>query len=105
MTIASAVYAPDGSKELLPGVRMPGMASEDEITQLLNLTGKQEDILFCPLMLRHHLGGIHMVSGLLSLSHNKQVTDLAAQMKNAQQNEVTNLRRLLGDLGSQPLPA
>src|SRR5205823_8607222 len=98
-------WMPNGANELLPDGRMPGMASDTELSQLRSLTGDPFDVLFCQLMLRHHLGGIHMVSGLLALSHDKQVTDLAAQMKNAQQNEVTNLRRLLGDLGSQPLPA
>jgi len=98
-------WMPNGSHELLPDGRMPGMASDDEINKLRNLTGTPLDVLFCQLMLRHHLGGIHMVSGLLSVSHNKQVTDIATQMKNAQQNEVTNLRRQLGDLGAEPLPA
>jgi uncharacterized protein (DUF305 family) len=98
-------WMPNGSHELLPDGRMPGMATDDEINKLRNLTGNPLDVLFCQLMLRHHLGGIHMVSGLLSLSHDMQVTDVATQMKNAQQNEVTNLRNLLTDLGAQPLPA
>jgi len=98
-------WMPDGAKALLPDGRMPGMASDAEINQLRTLTGAPFDVLFCQLMLRHHLGGIHMVSGLLSLSHNKQVTELAAQMKNAQQNDVTNMRRMLTDLNAQPLPS
>ena len=98
-------WMPDGTKELLPDGRMPGMATDAELNQLRTLTGQPLDVLFCQLMLRHHLGGIHMISGLLSLSHDKQVTDLAEQMKNAQQNDVTNLRRLLTDLNAQPLPS
>jgi len=98
-------WMPDGTKELLPDGRMPGMATDAELNQLRTLTGQPLDVLFCQLMLRHHLGGIHMVSGLLSLSHDKQVTDVAEQMKNAQQNDVTNMRRLLTDLNAQPLPS
>jgi uncharacterized protein (DUF305 family) len=98
-------WMPGGAKELLPDGRMPGMATDAELGQLRTVTGPAFDVLFCQLMLRHHLGGIHMVSGLLSLSHNKQVTDLAAQMRNAQQNDVTNMRRLLADLNAQPLPS
>jgi uncharacterized protein (DUF305 family) len=98
-------WMPNGSKELLPDGRMPGMANDDELNRLRNLTGTAFDVLFCQLMLRHHLGGIHMVSGLLSLTHNQHVTDLATQMKNAQQNEVTNLRHLLTQMGAQPLPS
>ena len=93
-----------GSKELLPDGRMPGMASEDELNKLRDSTGSALDILFCQLMLRHHLGGIHMASEVVALSHDKQVTDVANQMMNAQQNEVTYLHQLLTDLGAQPLP-
>ena len=96
-------WMPNGTKELLPDGRMPGMATDDELNKLRNLSGTAFDVLFCQLMLRHHLGGIHMASGLLSVSHNRQVTDLATTMKNAQQNEVTNLRRLLTQMGAQPL--
>lgn len=90
---------------LLPDGRMPGMASDAELAQLRSLTGTRFDVLFCQLMLRHHLGGIHMVEGLLSASHDKQVTDVAEQMKTAQQNDVTNLRNLLTGLNAQPLPS
>jgi uncharacterized protein (DUF305 family) len=90
---------------LLPDGRMPGMASDAELAQLRSLTGTPFDVLFCQLMLRHHLGGIHMVNGLLQVSHDKQVTDLAAQMKNAQQNDVTNLRNLLTQFKAEPLPS
>jgi uncharacterized protein (DUF305 family) len=90
---------------LLPDGRMPGMASDAELAQLHSLTGTPFDVLFCQLMLRHHLGGIHMVEGLLQVSHNKQVTDLAAQMKTAQQNDVTNLHDLLTQFKADPLPS
>jgi uncharacterized protein (DUF305 family) len=98
-------WMPNGSKELLPDGRMPGMATDAELNQLRSLSGDPFDILFCQLMLRHHLGGIHMVSGVLALGHDKQVTTLAAQMKNAQQNDVTNMRNTLTDLHAEPLPS
>src|SRR5215470_13527792 len=47
-------WMPDGSAELVNGL-MPGMATPDQINQLINAKGKQVDILFCQLMLRHHL--------------------------------------------------
>ena len=98
-------WMPNGTKELLPDGRMPGMATDDELSKLRSLSGTAFDVFFCQLMLRHHLGGIHMVSGLLSVTHNQRVADVATQMKNAQQNEVTNLRRLLTQMGAQPLPS
>jgi uncharacterized protein (DUF305 family) len=98
-------WMPNGSKELLPDGRMPGMATDAEIEQLRNYTGTQVDILFCQLMLRHHLGGIHMASTAVSLSHHNEVVDLATTMKNNQQGEVTNLRNKLDQLHAQPLPS
>jgi uncharacterized protein (DUF305 family) len=82
---------------------MPGMATTDELNQLNQATGKQVDILFCQLMLRHHLGGIHMVEAVLTLTHNQRVLDLANNMKAGQQKEVTQLKDDLTRLGAQPL--
>jgi uncharacterized protein (DUF305 family) len=96
-------WMPNGSQELSPDGLMPGMATDDQLTQLHNATGKDVDILFCQLMLRHHLGGIHMIDGILQESHNKTVTDLAQTMKNNQQADVAMLQQLLTDLGAKPL--
>ena len=82
---------------------MPGMATTDEIDQLRKLNGSALDVLFCQLMLRHHLGGIHMASTIVKLSHQAQVTELANTMMNNQQNEVTVLRGLLDKYGAHPL--
>jgi uncharacterized protein (DUF305 family) len=98
-------WMPGGTKELLPDGRMPGMATNDEIANLMKATGTQADILFCQLMLRHHLGGVHMVSAILAATSDKNVIELATAMKNNQQNEVTNLHRKLSDLHAQPLPS
>ena len=79
------------------------MASEDEMNKLRSATGKQVDILFCQYMLRHHLGGIHMVDGVLSENPRPEVRDLAETMKKNQTAEVSVLRTLLNGLGAQPL--
>jgi uncharacterized protein (DUF305 family) len=96
-------WMPNGSKELSADGLMPGMATEAEVTQLRQATGKQVDIEFCQLMLRHHLGGIHMVSEVLTLTKDQQVRDLASTMMNGQQNEVTIMKNKLTQLGAQPL--
>jgi uncharacterized protein (DUF305 family) len=84
------------------GELMPGMANEAERTKLRQATGREKDILFCQLMLRHHLGGIHMVDGVLSRTDDEQVRDLAQSMKDAQQFEVGVLRKKLTALGAKP---
>jgi uncharacterized protein (DUF305 family) len=95
-------WMPDGERALR-GNLMPGMATREEIQQLRDATGEQVDILFCQYMLRHHIGGIHMVDALLRHSDNAQVRELAETMKKNQSGEVVFLRQLLERLGAQPL--
>jgi uncharacterized protein (DUF305 family) len=96
-------WMPEGSRALSTDGLMPGMATDAQMAQLHSATGKDVDILFCQLMLRHHLGGIHMVDGLLQESHNDTVRQLAETMKNNQQGEVVTLQGLLTQLGAKPL--
>jgi uncharacterized protein (DUF305 family) len=96
-------WMPNGAQEVTPDGLMPGMATDAQIQQLHTATGKQVDILFCQLMLRHHLGGIHMADALLAVSHDQQVRDLAQIMKIDQQGEISTLQGLLTRLGGRPL--
>lgn len=93
----------DGKSELLPDGRMPGMATTDELNKLKAATGKQFDVLFCQLMLRHHLGGVHMADEAITLTKDSRVQALAEQMKVGQQKEITQLTAKLKELGAQPL--
>lgn len=95
-------WMPDGQRTLTDGL-MPGMATDAELGQLSAATGKQLDILFCQLMLRHHLGGIHMIDGLLTESQDGQVREVAETMKRNQQAEIDIFRQTLAQLGAQPL--
>jgi uncharacterized protein (DUF305 family) len=96
-------WIPDGKQMLQSDGRMPGLASTDELKRLEAASGKDADILFCQLMLRHHLGGIHMVDAVLEETDDDQVRSLAERMRNAQQGEVDALRELLKSLGAAPL--
>lgn len=91
-------WMPDGTKALVDG-RMPGMASNAEILELRQATGMNVDAIFLRLMIQHHLGGIHMVEGVLDETDDSQVKRLATAMKNGQQNEITVLRSLQTKLG------
>lgn len=90
-------------QQTLNGNLMPGMATREEVNKLRNATGQDVDILFCQYMLRHHLGGIHMVNGVLEVATDPQVTALAGTMKKNQVGEVSVLEQLLKKLGAQPL--
>jgi uncharacterized protein (DUF305 family) len=101
-TRAPMSWMPDGPS-LMRGNLMPGMASQAEMDKLRSATGKQVDILFCQYMLRHHLGGLHMVDGILAASHDDQVVALAQAMKAGQSGEIQVLQSLLTKLGAAPL--
>jgi uncharacterized protein (DUF305 family) len=92
-----------GGPITLVGNLMPGMASDAEMNKIRSATGKDVDVLFCQYMLRHHLGGIHMVEGILAVTHNQRVIDLANTMKVNQTGEVQVLQDLLTKLGAKPL--
>jgi uncharacterized protein (DUF305 family) len=96
-------WVPNGKSMLQPDGRMPGLASKEELTKLENSSGKDADILFCQLMLRHHLGGIHMIDAVLQTTDNDRVRDLAEQMRLAQQGEIEAMREMLKAWGAQPL--
>ena len=100
---APMAWVPGGKEMLQPDGRMPGLASRDELARLEAASGKDADILFCQLMLRHHLGGIHMIDAVLDASDDDRVRELAEQMRQAQQGEIEALRELLKVLGAQPL--
>jgi uncharacterized protein (DUF305 family) len=96
-------WVPGGRQMLQPDGRMPGLASRDDLARLEAASGKDADILFCQLMLRHHLGGIHMIDAVLDATDDDRVRALAEQMRQAQQGEIEALRELLKVLGAGPL--
>lgn len=96
-------WMPDGDAAMNGGNLMPGMATREEVAKLKAATGKDADILFLQYMLRHHLGGIHMVDAILSENPPPQVKELAETMKKNQSGEVTVMKNMLTQLGAKPL--
>jgi uncharacterized protein (DUF305 family) len=92
-TAAPMSWMPDGGKALLVDGRMPGMATDAQITQLQTGQGNARDLLFCKLMIAHHLGGIHMVDAVLKQTDNSQVRALAQTIKESQQGEINALEQ------------
>jgi len=90
-------------REPVDGNVMPGMATPEEMTRYRAAEGAQLDVLFCQFMMRHHLGGIHMVDGELQYGDERKVRDLATNMKAGQQNEINMMTDLLTRLGAKPL--
>jgi uncharacterized protein (DUF305 family) len=91
-------WMPDGQNALDNGL-MPGMATPEEMKALEDARGIEVDRLFIKMMIKHHLGGIHMVDGILKQSDNPDVKWLAESMKNGQQREITALQDLQRSVG------
>lgn len=92
-------WMPEGTAGLRDGL-MPGMATDAERDQLRTATGHDFDILFLKLMRTHHLGGIHMAEGVLDLSDDGQVHELAQTMVDGQKKEIDAIQALLTKLGA-----
>lgn len=73
---------------------MPGMATREEIVQLREAQGAEVDRLFLELMIKHHIGGVHMADGVLKATDRPEVIRMAEAMKQAQQKEINELRKL-----------
>lgn len=86
-------WMPDGGGTIREGL-MPGMATREEMTQLRAASGRDFDLLFLQLMINHHLGGIHMVDAILTLSHEDDVVNTAQTMRNTQTYELTHMQNL-----------
>lgn len=93
-------WMPGNTGELTADGLMPGMATAEEKARLRAAQGPEVDILFCQLMLRHHLGGIHMIDGILAVSHDETVRDAAQRMRNTQSKEIGLMEQLLAELGA-----
>jgi uncharacterized protein (DUF305 family) len=83
---------------------MPGMATDEELAALRAATGRELDVLFLQLMLRHHQGGAGMMEYATEHAAVPQVRNLATQMQRSQSGESDYLRQLLAERGGQPLP-
>ncbi|SFJ20073.1 Uncharacterized conserved protein, DUF305 family [Streptosporangium canum] len=84
---------------------MPGMAGEEELKRLREAAGKEQEILFLQLMIRHHEGGVQMSQALLKLSDRDEVATMAGHIVNGQAGEIKLMTDMLRQRGAQPLPS
>jgi uncharacterized protein (DUF305 family) len=93
---AMAATASSGSNQ------MPGMATNQQLTQLAAAKGVAFDRLFLQLMLRHHVGGIEMANYAQQHAKLSHVSAAAGAMIIDQTNECTLIEELLQAEPSQP---
>jgi len=93
-----------GGRTTAPVDRMPGMATTDEINKLRKLSGKELDVLFLQLMLRHHQGGLEMAQYAAEHASEGYVRNLAEKVVSSQDNEIRLMTQYLAQRGAKPLP-
>ncbi|AXB44919.1 DUF305 domain-containing protein [Amycolatopsis albispora] len=83
---------------------MPGMATNDELAKLRSLSGKELDVYFLQLMLRHHQGGTEMAQYTQDHTGMSAVKSLTNSILKSQGAEVRVMTGMLADRGATPLP-
>ncbi|EMD29685.1 DUF305 domain-containing protein [Amycolatopsis azurea] len=96
-----------GGADMKPsnGAPMPGMATSAELAKLRSLTGKEMDVFFLQLMLRHHMGGTEMAQYGNDHTSIADVKSLTRSMLVSQGAEMDLMKSLLQERGASPLPA
>lgn len=84
---------------------MPGLATPQEMAALKAAKGKDAEILYLQLMIRHHEGGVDMAKGLLKLSDRDEVATMATHIVNGQTGEIALMTDMLKQRGAQPYPS
>ncbi len=80
---------------------MPGMLTEEQLTQVDQASGPEFDRLFLTFMIRHHQGAITMVEGLFSAPGGAQeetAFQFAADVSADQAAEIERMSRTLANL-------
>jgi uncharacterized protein (DUF305 family) len=72
---------------------MPGMMSEADMRRLMEATGPEFDLAFVEMMAAHHQGAIDMANTELKDGALPEVTRLAQQIIDTQQDEIEQLKR------------
>jgi uncharacterized protein (DUF305 family) len=92
-----------GDDMLGPDGLMPGMATPEQMEQLTEARGKQAEILFLQLMIRHHMGGVEMARYAAEHAEVDDVRHLAQTIVTAQQYEIDAMNDMLVERGAKPI--
>ena len=84
---------------------MPGMATTEELTKLRTMpAGREFDVYWLQLMLRHHVGGAPMAEYASTAAGQTVVRTLADNMLKSQSAETELMKDYLAQRGAAPLP-
>jgi len=80
------------------GMEMDGMNQEGAMVDLEALSGTEFDRRFLELMIAHHQGAVEMAQTQLAEGQNPQALELAQQIIDDQQTEISEMEGLLANL-------
>lgn len=96
-------HADDGDETAVDGgALMPGMATDAEMRQLRQSTGRKVEILFLQLMVDHHRGGVDMATYAAEHASDDEVASIAARIATGQASEITAMNDMLVERGAEP---
>ncbi|MEV6413589.1 DUF305 domain-containing protein [Kribbella sp. NPDC051718] len=77
---------------------MPGMMTEDEMSDLGNASGSMFDRMWTQMMIEHHKGAVTMAKTEQTTGKNTEAIALAKKIETDQNREIATMQRLLGRL-------
>lgn len=80
--------------DMMDSSTMAGMASEEQLAELVALDSPDFDILFLELMIEHHKGALAMVQ-MIETSTNSEAIALAQEISSTQNAEIDEMTKLL----------
>ena len=83
---------------MAPGMVMPGMLADQDITALHNAQGADASKLFLTAMIQHHQGAIAMAQDEIKSGQNPPAVALAHSIVTSQQQEINTMQTILGSL-------
>lgn len=86
-----------------PPVRMPGMASDEQLAELAQARGRRAERIYLQLMIPHHRAGVAMAEYAVQYAQQPQVRRLAQSIVDSQSAEIRVLREMLSARGG-PVP-
>ncbi|MFC9768786.1 DUF305 domain-containing protein [Rhodococcus jostii] len=89
----------------MPGVKMEGMMSADDMSALSDAQGVDATKLFLTQMTEHHTGAIIMARTEVADGQNAQAKAMAQNIITTQQQELTTMEQLLSTSRQYGVPA
>lgn len=81
------------------GLRMPGMASDEQLAALAQAAGRRAERIYLQLMIPHHRAGVQMAQYAVQYARQPQVRRLARNIVDSQTSEIAVLREMLAARG------